>query len=226
MCTVLAGLTALSGYMQYQGQKSAADAQAAAYRSQAEMAERNAQIENRKQEQIADNYAIQDRKLRDKAKLHQAQVRAAAGAAGIGSEGGSPFDILSGSWDAYQQDKLISLSNQRNENYNSRVNQTNFENQAASYRAAADNTKRVARMQGLATILGTATAIAGSGAFDKVGGGSSASASSFSGTPGGSFSTPLAGNTTATFTAGQGYSFAPTNLYGKTLMPKNYFPFK
>lgn len=225
MCTVLAGLTALSGFMQYQSQKSAADAQAAAYRSQAEMAERNAKIENRKQEQIADNYAIQDRKLRDKAKLQQAQVRAAAGAAGISSAGGSPFDILSGSWDAYQQDKMISLSNQRNENYNSRVNQSNFEYQAASYRAAADNTKRVARMQGLATILGTATAIAGSGAFDKVGGSSSAG-SSFTGTPGGSFSTPLAGNTTATFTTGNGYSFAPTNLYGKTLMPKNYFPFK
>lgn len=222
MCTVLAGLTALSGFMQYQGQKSAADARAAAYRSQAEMAERNAQIENRKQEQIADNYAIQDRRLRAKERLHQGQVRAAAGAAGISSEGGSPFDIMSAGWDSYEQDKMISLSNQRNENYNSRVAQTNFENRAASYRAAADNTRRVARVQGLSTILGTATAIAGTGAFDRAG----SSASTFTGTPGGSFSTPLAGNTTATFTTGNDYSFAPTKLYGKTLMPKTYFPYK
>jgi hypothetical protein len=219
MCSVLAGLTALSGYMQYQGQKSAADAQVAAYKSQAAMAERNAQIENRKQEQIADNYAIQDRRLRAKERLHQGQVRAAAGAAGIDSAGGSPLDIMSAGWDAYEQDKMISLSNQRNENFNSRVAQTDLENRAASYRAAADNTKRVARMQGLATILGTATAIAGTGAFDSLG---SKAGSSVSGT----YSTPLAGNTTATFTAGQGYSFAPTNLYGKTLMPKTYFPYK
>jgi hypothetical protein len=77
-------------------------------------------------------------------------------------------------------------------------------------------------VQGLSTILGTATAIAGTGAFDSLGSKAGSSVSNVSGT----YSTPLAGNTTATFTAGQGYSFAPTNLYGKTLMPKTYFPYK
>lgn len=224
MCSVLAGLTALSGIVSYAGQQQAARAQADAYREEAKVAEANARYKAREQEQAADNAAIEDRRLRTKQRIHAGQVRAAAGAAGLSSEAGSPLDVLNAGWDAYDQDKMISLSNQRNINFNKRVEQSNFENRAAAYNSAADNVMANARLAGIGTILGTATAIAGQGAFD--GGSNSSSGSAFTGTPGGSISSPIAGNTTATWTPGLGYDFSKTNLYGKTLMPKNYFPYK
>lgn len=223
MCSVLAGLTALSGMVTYAGQQQAARAQADAYNAQAKVAEANARYKAREQEQAADNAAIEDRRLRTKQRIHAGQVRAAAGAAGLSSEAGSPLDVLNAGWDAYEQDKMISLSNQRNINFNKRVEQSNFENQASAYRSAASNVLSNARLAGIGTILGTATAIAGQTSF---GGGSNNNGNSFTGTPGGSISSPIAGNTTATWTPGAGYDFSTTNLYGRTLMPKNYFPYK
>lgn len=160
MCSVIAGLTALSGYTQYRSQQQAANAQAAAYRAQAQAAEQNAKIENRRQEQIADNYAQQQQALRARHRLAEGQTRAAAGAAGL-NIGGSVMDILGSSGEAAQQDQLNLLNNQRNDNYNSRVAESNYINQANAANASAANVKRAARMQGLGTILGTAASIYG-----------------------------------------------------------------
>lgn len=220
MCSVLGVLTGISGVMQYQGQQAAADAQAKAYENQAAMAERNAQNEKRRQEQIADNYAAQDRKLQQRQRIHAGQVRAAAGAAGISSESGSPLDILSAGWDAYENDKITSLMNQRNENHDSRVTETNFNSQAASYRAAADNTRSVAQAQGLATILGTATAIYGTGAFDT------APAAANTGTFNNTFFSKAGPNTTAMFSPQSGYSFFTTKTFGKSPIKNIFFPYK
>lgn len=166
MCSVVAGLTALAGYTQYRGQQESANAQAAAYNAQAQTAEQNAKIEGRKQEQIADNYARQSQQLEQRQRIIAGQQRAQAGAAGL-NMAGSPLDILSAGYDAYTQDQQTLLSNQRNDNYNSRVMQNNYLNQAAGAHAAAHNVKAVARMQGLSTILGTAASIYGSGVFKK-----------------------------------------------------------
>lgn len=160
MCSVMAGLTALGGLFQYRQQQQQANAQASMYRAQAEAAEQNAKIENRKQEQIADNYAAQAEKLRSRRRLTEGSQRAQTGAAGL-NFGGSAMDILSSSNEAYQQDQLTLLSNQRNDNYDSRVAESNYEAQAASSRAAASNVKRAARWQGLSTILGTAASVYG-----------------------------------------------------------------
>lgn len=160
MCSVIAGLTALSGAITYKSQQDQAKQQAAAYRAQADADEQNAKIENRKQEQIADNYAQQQRQLRARQRLSEGQQRAAAGSAGLGFSG-SQLDILSSSIDAYKQDSMNLLTNQRNDNYSSRVQETNYLNSASANRAAASNVKKNARLQGLSTILGTAASIYG-----------------------------------------------------------------
>lgn len=160
MCSVMAGLMGLSGYMQYNSQKQAADAQSAAYNAQAQAAEQNARIETRRQEQIADTYAQQQQALRDRRRLAEGQQRAAAGAAGLGMSG-SMLDILSSGYDAYTNDQMNLLTNQRNDNYNSRIAETNWLHQASSARSAAANVRSAAKTQGMATILGTAASIYG-----------------------------------------------------------------
>lgn len=221
MCSVVAGLTALGGVMNYQQQQAQADAQARAYEAQADAAEQNARTEGRRQEQIADKYARESENLRQRQRIIAGQQRAQAGSAGLGMAG-SPLDILSSGMDAYNQDKMTLLSNQRNDNYNRRVAQSNYLNQAASYRSAADNTRSVAKTAGVATILGTAASIYGMGPFGNgshAGGNVATSTTSKVGT-----------NTTASWTLNSGYSFAPTNQlgqWGKSLdmgtFGKNYF---
>ena len=160
MCGWVAGLTALGGLLQYRQQRAQADAQANMYRAQAQAAEQNARIENRKQEQIADNYAHQQVALRARHRLAMGAQRAQTGAAGL-DFAGSAMDILAAGEDAYRQDALNLLSNQRNDNYSSRVAESNYINQANQANAAASNVKRAARMSGLATILGTAASVYG-----------------------------------------------------------------
>lgn len=206
MCSVLAGLTALGGVMQYQQGQAQADAQAKAYEAQADQARQNAATEGYRQEQIADKYARESEDLKHRQRIIAGQQRAQAGAAGLGLTG-SPLDILSAGYDAYNEDKMTLLANQRNDNYNSRVTQNNYIAQANSYKAAADNTRSAAKVQGMATILGTAASIYGLGGF---GGSSSASNAATR-----SVSSQVGPNTTATWTMGKGYAFTPTKTMGQ-----------
>ncbi|BEU87457.1 hypothetical protein TAMA11512_09210 [Selenomonas sp. TAMA-11512] len=168
MCSVMAGLTALGGYFQYKQQaaqiQSQANAQASMYRAQAEVAQQNARIENRKQEQIADNYAQKQEELRSRRRLIEGSQRAETGSAGLGFSG-SAMDILSSGYDAYGKDAMNLLMNQRNDNYNSRVTETNYLHQANQANQAAGNVlaqaKRQKRMLGISTILGTAASVYG-----------------------------------------------------------------
>jgi hypothetical protein len=228
----MAGLTALSGIVQYQAQQDAADAQAKAYEAQARAAEQNARIENRKQEQVADNAARETEQLRQRQRLIAAQNRAQAGAAGLSGTTGSPLDLLSASYDAYTLDKETALANQRNKNYDLRVSETNFMTEAANNRAAAENTRSAARSQGLMTILGTAASI-----YGNIGGGtggSSANTASASGSGISSgYSVPTTvssniGHTTANWNLGGGYSFAGRTLGNNSysLYKPNYFSYR
>lgn len=198
MCSVVAAigglLTGLQGYASYKSQVEAAeaqaDSQASMYRAQAQAAEHNAKIESKKQEQIADNYGQQQRELRARHRINAGQVRAGAGAAGLDMFG-SMMDILSSGQEAYDQDKLTLLTNQRNDNYESRAQQTNYENEAGAARVAIKNTYAdLARQkQGIMwnSILGTAASIAapyigGSGGGGGNSGGSSAGGTTYAGT--------------------------------------------
>lgn len=225
MCSIVAGLTALSGFMQYQQQQQQADAQAAAYRAQeadyraqAEAQEQNARVEHRRQESIADAYAQEAVKLRAKRRLAEGKSIANAGAAGIGV-GGSLSDLLSSGEEAYQQDQMNLLTNQRNDNYGSRVTERNYKvaranalNQANASARAADNVEEQAKWAGMATILGTAASVFGAG--QPVGGSGSAT-----GTSGGISITPsnLGGNTSAMWSnTSKGFSFFPTTRSGRS----------
>ena len=160
MCGWVAGLTALGGLFQYRQQQAQAGAQASMYRAQADAAAQNARIENRRQEQIADNYAQQQEALRARRRLAAGALRAESGAAGL-NFAGSAMDILSSGDDAYRQDAMNLLMNQRNDNYTSRVSESNYVNEANRANAAAANVRRSARLGGLATILGTAASVYG-----------------------------------------------------------------
>jgi hypothetical protein len=232
MCSILAGLSAITGVMQYQAQQDAADAQAKAYEAQARAAEQNARIENRKQEQVADNAARETEQLRQRQRLIAAQNRAQAGAAGLSGTTGSPLDLLSASYDAYTLDKETALSNQRNKNFDLRVSETNFMTDAANNRAAAENTRSTARTQGLMTILGTAASI-----YGNIGGGGGSSTSGTASASGSGMSTGYSvptsvssniGHTTAKWNLGGGYSFAGRTLGNNSysLYKPNYFSYR
>lgn len=234
MCSVLAGITALSGVMQYKAQQEQADAQAASYRAQAEADIQNAKIENRRMEQDADNYARESEKLRARQRIIEGQQRAQAGSAGL-SMAGSALDILSSGYDAYNQDKETLLSNQRNDNFNRRVTEGNYLHRADSNYAAANNVESLAKAQGAATILGTAASIVGMGFSGGGSGSTSGNTASASGSGmGGGFDVPTSvssniGNTTASWNLGSGYSVSRNwgnNANLGYFNKKNYFGYR
>lgn len=181
MCSLAAGLMGAAGLFSYQQQVKQAEQQSNALKAQAEADERNARIEGRKQEQIADNYAKEARDLRNRQRLAQGAQRAQAGSAGIGFSG-SQQDILASSLSAYNEDQQTLLTNQRNDNYNSRVVQTNYLNDASQKRAEADNVVSSAKAQLIPTLLSTASSIVGvtSKSSSSTGGGTGKSSASAS----------------------------------------------
>lgn len=163
MCSIMAGLAAASTLMGAYGQIQQSKAQASAARAQADAAEKNARIENKKQEMIADQYAQEDLRRRAQARLNAGANRANAGAAGLNIGGSSSvLDILTSSEEAYRNDQYNSLVNQRTDNWVSRQQEANYLTQASSYRAQADNAERAGNIAALSTILGGATSIYGS----------------------------------------------------------------
>lgn len=204
MCSVIAGLTALSGMVQYRQQQQQANAQASMYRAQAETATRNAQIENRKREQQADNYAQQQAALRSRQRLTEGRQRAQTGAAGLNFSG-SAMDILSSGYDAYQKDAENLLGNQRNDDYNSRLTITNYLNQANQANAAAANVKKQARLSGIGTLLGTAASVYGAGQSWKSSGSSSGSNANWAGNTDMGYGTTSFYNTKSGYTMGTDY---------------------
>ena len=206
MCSVMAGIGAalslFGGYASYESQRqqiqAQADSQASMYRAQAQadeynakLREQEAKVEARKQEQIADNYGEEARRLRARQRIAEGKLRAQTGAAGLDMSG-SAMDILSSGQEAYWQDQITLLGNQRNDNYSSRVQQSNYlreaennRNSAESNRVAASNVLADADRQigalRTSTILGTAASIVpmfgGGGSSGATSGTSSASGS-------------------------------------------------
>lgn len=162
MCTtaIALGLTALQGYTQYRAADAQADAQMAYYNAQADAAEQNARIQERRGEQIADQYLQQQQKLDDRRRLIRGQQAASAGASGLAA-GGSVLDVMGSSEDAYRQDSLNLLSNQRNDTWSNYVNVVNYQNQANAFRASAENAEQQGKANKFNTILGTATSMFG-----------------------------------------------------------------
>ena len=156
MCTValqVAG-TLLGAYGQYQqGQ-----AQSSAYNAQAQAADQNAKIANRQQESVADAYASKQSELRDRMRVAAGQQAATYGARGLDISSGSAMDVLAGTYEGYQKDTTNLLTNQRNDNYEKRVEENNYLNQGSAARASADNASSAGTMGALTTLVsGAAT---------------------------------------------------------------------
>ena len=174
MCGVIAGLTAamtglqlMQQRQQYKAQEASYTAQAQAADANAKIVEQNQKINDRKAENIADQYAWKQGQLDDKRRLVRGQVAAAQGAAGLTGVG-SGLDLLSSSNETYYQDSMNLLQNQRNDMYDNRLTNWNLENQKIGYinqgkslRAAASNVAQQGRMGMLSTLAGGALSIYG-----------------------------------------------------------------
>lgn len=163
MCSLSAamiGLTAAQGYGQYKTQSNQYKAQAMAYDAQAQAAEQNARIADRQREQVADNYAQEQKKLDDRRRLVLGQQAASAGASGL-TGGGSVLDAGASAIDAWRQDSMNLLADQRNDAWSAWANQVNYINQGREARVAAANTRSQAKAAKLGTILGTAMSMYG-----------------------------------------------------------------
>lgn len=159
MCNPIA-LTAASMVGTLFTQHQQGKAQAAMYNQQARVAEANARISDRKQEQIADQ-ALQERdKMSDKMRLIQGQNVAETGAGGL-TMSGTPLQLMASSYDEYNKDIQNWETNKNNSIYNEYLNGMNYRNEASTARAAASNAKSQTRMAMLGTILSGASSIYG-----------------------------------------------------------------
>lgn len=161
MCSITMALAGLSTGLQMAGQYQQSRAQAAAYNAQAEVAEQNARIQNRKGEQIAEQYAQQQRQMDAKRRLAVGQQVAAAGSSGIAAGIGSSLDILTATQNAWEEDSLNLLANQRNAMYDNYVTEVNQRNQASAARAQADAAKSAGNMAMFGTLLSGAASMYG-----------------------------------------------------------------
>ena len=142
------------------GQHQQTKAQTAMYNAQAQAAEANARISDRKQQDIA-NQALQERdKMDNKMRLIAGQNTAEAGATGL-SMSGTPLQLMASSYDEYNKDINNWETSKNNSIYNEYLNGVNYRNEASSARAAAANAKTQGRLQMLGTILSGASSIYG-----------------------------------------------------------------
>lgn len=121
-------------------QAAAARAQAEQQRQAAQASYQNARIQSRKGEQIAEQYNQQQQKLDARRRIAIAQNNAAMGAAGIAGNTGSGLDIVAATNEAWEQDSINLLANQRNSVYDNYVQEVNFRNQGNAQTAQAANT--------------------------------------------------------------------------------------
>lgn len=147
------------------GQRQQYKQQQRMYEAQAQTAQQNAAIISKQREQQAEAYAQKQRQLNDRFRLARGQARAEAGASGLTADG-SVADILSSSEDAYKQDSVNLLQNQRNDSWNSYVNEVNYRNQANAYNTAASNARKQGHQKMFATLVGSAANIYSKG-MDK-----------------------------------------------------------
>ena len=142
------------------GQHQQTKAQTAMYNAQAQAAEANARISDRKQQDIA-NQALQERdKMDNKMRLITGQNTAEAGATGL-SMSGTPLQLMASSYDEYNKDINNWETSKNNSIYNEYLNGVNYRNEASSARAAAANAKTQGRLQMLSTILSGASSMYG-----------------------------------------------------------------
>ena len=162
------GLSVAGTYQQSRAQAASLEAQSQAAQAQADAAYQNAKIQNRQSEQMAEQYAQQQRKLDNQRKLVIGQQTAQAGASGIAAGVGSSLDMYNQTLDAWQQDTNNLLGNQRNDIFSNYVGEVNLRNQgnaymaqSANYQAQAKAAKQAGNISMFSTILSGAASMYG-----------------------------------------------------------------
>lgn len=183
MCSLTLALAGISTGLQAYGQYQQSRSQAAAAQAQADAAYQNAKIQNRQSEQIAENAAIEQRKLDNRMRLVAGQQAAQAGASGIAGGIGSPLDVYNASMAAWQEDTQNALWNQRNNTYNSYVREVNFRNQGNAYQAQAKAAKQAGNLAMASTLIGGIASAYGMGGGQKTLAGEASSAPGVVNTP-------------------------------------------
>lgn len=163
MCSLTLALAGISTGLQAYGQYQQGQTQAAAAQAQADAAYQNAKIQNRQAEQIAENAAMEQRRLDTRMRAIAGQQAAQAGASGIVGNVGSPLDVYNASMAAWGEDTQNALWNQRNNTYNSYVREVNYRNQGNAYSAQAKAAKQAGTLNAVGTIISGAAAMAGMG---------------------------------------------------------------
>lgn len=158
MCTVMAGIAALGGLMQYRAARQQAKAESAYYSAMVEQNATNAKIAEQQRSQISDRYLQQQKQLDDKRRLIIAQHAADAGASGL-TNSGSVLDADSAAYDQWKNSSMNLLWNQRVDAHDAWVNQANYMNQASANRASASNARSQGRLSALSTLVGTASSV-------------------------------------------------------------------
>ena len=159
MCSPIA-LLAASTVASVAHNRAQTNAQVAQYNAQAEAAEMNKRISDRKQEQIAEMYLQDRQKMNDKMRLVAGRNAAEFGATGI-TMAGSALDLMGSSYDEFHKDIYNWETNKNNDIYNESLNGLNYINQANADRSAAANARAQGNMALVGTILGAASSYYG-----------------------------------------------------------------
>lgn len=161
MCLPAAAiLTAVSTGMGLVAQNQQAKAQSAMYNAQAQAAEANKRISDRKQEQIAMQQLQERDKMDNRMRLVAGRNAAEAGASGLQMVG-SPLQLMASSYDEYNKDVYNWEQNKNNAIYNEYLNGMNYQNEASAARASAKNVRRQGNLAMVGSILGAASSMYG-----------------------------------------------------------------
>lgn len=158
MCTVMAGIAALTGIMQMRANSQQAKAQSAYYTAMARQNEQNAKIAENQRSQIADRYYQEQKALDARRRILIGQHAASAGASGLTNEG-SVLNADSAAYDQWKESSMNLLWNQRVSTHDAWINQANYMNQVYANKASAANARSQGKIAGLATLIGTAASV-------------------------------------------------------------------
>ena len=153
MCLPAAAiLTAVSTGVGLIAQNQQTKAQSAMYNAQAQAADANKRISDRKQEQIAMQQLQERDKMDNRMRLVAGTNAAEAGAGGL---------QMASSYDEYNKDIYNWEQNKNNAIYNEYLNGMNYQNEANAARASAKNARRQGNLAMLGSILGAASSMYG-----------------------------------------------------------------
>lgn len=161
MCLPAAAiLTAVSTGIGMIAQHQQTKAQVSMYKAQAQAAEANKRISDRKQVQIAMQQLQERDKMDNRMRLVAGTNAAEAGAGGL-QMAGSPLQLMASSYDEYNKDIYNWEQNKNNAIYNEYLNGMNYQNEANAARASAKNARRQGNLAMVSSILGAASSMYG-----------------------------------------------------------------